>query len=218
MLEIIQTLLSNILHIDIFLNEMAAHYGAWLFVVLFLTIFAETGLVIFPFLPGDSFLFAVGALSAGSEHFPIQILIPLLCVASIAGDSTNYIIGRKYGRRLFETKHRFSKFLNPKHLHKTEDFFKTKGVLAVSISRFLPIFRTFTPFVAGITKMKYPLFLRYSILGSVLWISLFVGAGYFFGRIPFIQQNFTLFVMAIVGLSLAPVLLGILRNLAKKEL
>lgn len=196
---------------------MAELLGVWLFVVLFLIIFAETGLVIFPFLPGDSLLFAVGALSASSSYFPVQVLIPLLCMASILGDSTNYYIGQRYGRQLFETQHRFSRFFNQKYLKQTERFFETKGVMAVSISRFLPIVRTFTPFVAGITKMPYLQFLKFSVLGTLVWVNVFVLAGYFFGRIPFIQKNFTLLVMGIIGFSLAPIFLTILKNLIKKR-
>jgi membrane-associated protein len=209
--------LQSLLHVDVLINQLATQLGVWLFVVLFLIIFAETGLVVMPFLPGDSLLFAVGAMAATSEHFPIQILIPLLCVASILGDSTNYLIGRKYGRRLFETEHRFSKFFNKKYLVQTEEFYIKRGRIAVAVSRFLPIFRTFAPFVAGITKMNYGVFVRFSILGSIAWINVFALAGYFFGRIPFIQKNFTFLVMGIVGFSLAPILLSILSNLIKKR-
>ncbi len=213
MIEFIQYLL----RIDVLINQMAELLGVWLFVVLFLVIFAETGLVIFPFLPGDSLLFAVGALSASSPYFPVEVLIPLLCLASILGDSTNYYIGQRYGRRLFEEKHRFSKFFNKKYLVQTEQFFETKGILAVSISRFLPIVRTFTPFVAGLTKMPYGQFFKFSVLGTLAWVNIFVLAGHFFGRIPFIQKNFTLLVMGIIGFSLAPLLITILKNLIKKR-
>ena len=200
-------LLKNILHLDVFINQMAQSLGIWLFVVLFLIIFAETGLVIFPFLPGDSLLFAVGAMSATSDHFKPEILIPLLCTASILGDSLNYFLGRKYGRKLFETPHRFSRLFNQSYLEKTEQFYRAKGPLAVSMARFLPILRTFSPFVAGITQMDYKLFLKFSVLGTIVWVNVFVLAGYFFGRIPFIQQNFTLLVMGIVGFSLAPIVM-----------
>ena len=213
MLEFLQ----NLLHIDIFINQMASALGVWLFVVLFLIIFAETGLVVLPFLPGDSLLFAVGALSASSEFFPVYILLPLLVIASILGDSTNYFLGRRYGRRLFETEHRFSKLFSKKYLAQTEEFYKVKGAIAVSISRFLPILRTFAPFVAGLTKMSYSQFVRYSVLGSIAWVHVFVLAGYYFGRIPFVQKNFTILVMGIIGFSLAPILLSIIKNLIKKR-
>ena len=209
--------LQSLLHIDVLINQLATQLGVWLFVVLFLIIFAETGLVVMPFLPGDSLLFAVGAMAATSEYFPIQILIPLLCVASIVGDSTNYFIGRNYGRRLFEVEHRFSKFFNKKYLVQTAEFYKKRGKIAVAISRFLPIFRTFAPFVAGLTKMNYGVFVRFSVVGSIAWVNVFALVGYFFGRIPFIQKNFTLLVMGIIGFSLAPILLSILSNLIKKR-
>lgn len=209
--------LQNLLHIDIFINQLAASLGVWLFVVLFLIIFAETGFVIMPFLPGDSLLFAVGALAASSNYFPIYVLLPLLVIASILGDSTNYFIGSKYGRRLFETEHRFSKLFNKKYLIQTEEFYKTKGAIAVSVSRFLPILRTFAPFVAGLTQMQYSKFVRYSVLGSIAWVHVFVLAGYFFGRISFVQKNFTILVMGIIGFSLAPILLSIIKNLIKKR-
>ncbi len=217
MIQFLQSQLYNILHIDIFINALARDYGLWLFVILFLIIFAETGLIIAPFLPGDSLLFAVGALAATSEYFQIQYLIPLLMLASILGDSLNYLIGRNFGRRLFQTQHRFSFLFHQKYLIQTEQFFSKKGPLAVSVSRFLPIVRTFAPFVAGISKMPYPQFLKFSVLGSIVWINIFVMAGYFFGSIPFIQKNFTLLVMGIVVFSLAPVLWSIVKNLVKKR-
>ena len=209
--------LQNLLHIDIFINQMAASLGVWLFVVLFLIIFAETGLVVMPFLPGDSLLFAVGALAASSDYFPIYGLLPLLVIASILGDSTNYFFGRKYGRKLFETEHRFSNLFNKKYLDQTEAFYVTRGAIAVSISRFLPILRTFAPFVAGLTKMPYSKFVQFSVLGSIVWVHIFVLAGYFFGRISFVQKNFTLLVMGIIGFSLAPIVLSIIKNLIKKR-
>jgi membrane-associated protein len=214
MLEIIESLL----RIDVLIHQMASQFGVWLYVILFLIIFAETGLVVMPFLPGDSLLFAVGALSATSEHFQIQILIPLLICASIIGDSVNYFIGQKYGRKLFETQHRFSKIFNQKYLIQTEEFFIRKGAVAVFISRFLPILRTFAPFVAGLSQMNYRKFLKYSVSGSFVWVNVFVLAGHFFGRIPFIQKNFTLLVMGIIVFSLAPMLFGVLRSLIKKRL
>lgn len=211
-------LLHQLLQLDVLINQMAEQFGLWLYFILFLIIFSETGLVIAPFLPGDSLLFAVGALSASSPHFRIEFLIPLLISASIMGDSTNYWIGRKFGRRLFETKHQFSAFFNPKYLKQTEEFYQKKGSIAVCISRFLPILRTFAPFVGGLTQMPYRRFVSLSVIGSIAWVNVFALAGYFFGRIPFIQQNFTMLVMGIVGFSLAPLLFGVIRNLIQKRL
>lgn len=217
MIEILIEFLKSLMHMDILINDLARDFGVWLFIILFLIIFAETGLVVFPFLPGDSLLFAVGALSATSDYFQVQILIPLLLFASVLGDTLNYFIGKNFGRKLFETEHVFSKFFNKKYLIQTEEFYQTKGPIAVSVSRFLPIIRTFAPFVAGLSKMKYRHFLKYSVLGSMVWVNIFVLAGYFFGRIPFIQKNFTFLVMAIIGFSLAPILWSVLRRLVKKN-
>ena len=214
MFEFIQQLL----HLDILINQMAEQFGLWLYFILFLIIFCETGLVVMPFLPGDSLLFAVGALSASSPYFKVEALIPLLILASVVGDSLNYFIGLKFGRRLFEQSHKLSFLFNPKYLKQTEDFYIKRGAWAVSISRFLPIVRTFAPFVGGLTKMPYRRFLSLSLIGSVAWVHIFCLAGYFFGRIPFIQQNFTMLVMGIIGFSLAPLLFGVIRNLIKKSL
>lgn len=209
--------LKSILHLDVLINQWAAHFGPWLFIILFLVIFCETGLVVTPFLPGDSLLFAVGALCATSPYFNLWIFLPLLMVASILGDSTNYWIGRKYGRRLFETEHRFAHFFKKKYLEDTETFYKKRGPLAVTLARFFPIVRTFAPFVAGLTAMRYSVFLGLSVLGSVAWISLFLLMGYFFGQVPFIKENFTLLVMGIIFVSLAPLFLRFLQNLLKKH-
>jgi membrane-associated protein len=148
----------------------------------------------------------------------IEILIPLLICASLVGDSTNYYLGFKFGRKAFETPHRLSFLFSPKHLKATEDFYKEKGLWAVSLARFFPIIRTFAPFVAGLTQMPYKLFFRMSVLGSIAWVSIFTTAGYLFGQIPFVQKNFTVLVMSIVGLSLAPFVLGFLKKKLMKSL
>ncbi len=209
--------IKSLLHLDVLINEWAALFGPWLFVILFLVIFCETGLVITPFLPGDSLLFAVGALCATSPYFSLTIFLPLLMAASILGDSTNYWIGRKYGRRLFESEHRFSHFCKKKYLEETEAFYKKRGAIAVTIARFFPIVRTFAPFVAGLTSMPYKLFLSLSILGSVAWITLFLVMGYFFGQVPLVKENFTLLVMGIIFVSLAPLIVRFFQNLMKKQ-
>ena len=218
MLETVIEIFKKILHLDVLINDMALVMGPWMYLILFLVIFCETGLVVTPFLPGDSLLFAVGALSAASPHFDIKIFIPLLIAASILGDSTNYFIGRNFGRKAFEREHRFSRFFNKKYLRQTEEFYEKRGVLAVFLARFAPIVRTFAPFVAGITKMRYNRFLTYSILGSITWVGIFTLAGYFFGQIPFIQKNFTLLVLGIIGFSLAPLLFAAIRNYKEKRL
>lgn len=206
-----------VLKLDVFINTLAAQMGPWLYALIFFVIFAETGLVFMPFLPGDSLLFAVGALSASSPSFDIKIYIPLLIMASIIGDSTNYYVGRNYGRSLFEKKHFLSRLFNISYLYQTEMFYAEKGKIAVMIARFLPIVRTLAPFVGGLTKMPYRTFLTLSALGSVLWVSIFCLAGYFFGQIPIIRENFTLLVMGIVGLSLLPIFIGLLKRALLKK-
>lgn len=204
--------LQLILKLDVFINLMAEKLGPGLYTLIFFIIFAETGLVFMPFLPGDSLLFAVGALSASSSFFKIEVYIPLLIAASIIGDSTNYWIGRKIGRKLFENPPFLKKLFNVRHLEKTEQFYKERGALAVVVSRFLPIIRTLAPFVAGLTKMPYRYFALLSVIGSVVWVILFTLAGYYFGQIEVIKNNFTLLMMGIVALSLLPMFIGLLKN------
>lgn len=212
-------LIHSVLHLDQTLNLWLQMYGSGVYIVLFLIIFAETGLVVMPFLPGDSLLFTAGALCAiNPADLRIEILIPLLIAGSILGDSLNYLIGSKYGRRLFETQHRFSVLFSPKHLKATEDFYHRRGFWTVSMARFFPIIRTFAPFVAGITRMPYKNFVCMSFLGSVAWVSVFTTAGYLFGQIPLVQKNFTVLVMALIGLSLAPFIVGVIRRTYMKSL
>ncbi len=205
MVEIIQ----SILHIDVTLFQWAQNYGTLLYFILFSIIFCETGLVVTPFLPGDSLLFAVGALSASHQFLEVKLIIPLLIIAAILGDSVNFQIGKKWGIKLFQ-KDIF--ILKPAYLKSTEEFFAQKGIWAVSLSRFFPIIRTFSPFFAGMSKMRYKSFLFFSAIGSVGWVGLFVLAGYFFGRIDFVQKNFTYLVMGIVLFSLAPIAISSLRT------
>ncbi|MES2803057.1 MAG: VTT domain-containing protein [Bdellovibrionota bacterium] len=212
-------LIHSILHLDQTLNLWLQLYGTGVYLVLFLIIFAETGLVIMPFLPGDSLLFAAGALCAiNAVDLRIEFLIPLLILSSLLGDSLNYYVGLKYGRRLFESKHGLSFLFSPKYLKVTEEFYIKKGLWAVSLARFFPIIRTFAPFVAGLTKMPYKSFVKMSILGSIAWVSIFATAGYLFGQIPFVQKNFTALVMAVVGLSLTPFIVGVIRRTFVKSL
>ncbi len=220
MTEFFQTVLNffqMILQVDVLINTLALQMGVWLYALIFFVIFAETGLVFMPFLPGDSLLFAVGALSAASPSFDIRIYIPLLISASIIGDSANYFVGRKYGRSLFEKKHFLSGLFNIKYLQQTEEFYIRRGQMAVVIARFLPIVRTLAPFVGGLTKMPYRKFLFLSAGGSVLWVSTFCLAGYFFGQIPIIRENFTLLVMGIVALSVVPLIVGFFKQCLNKK-
>ena len=202
-------ILNSILHIDVTLLQWAQNYGTLIYVILFLIVFCETGLVVTPFLPGDSLLFAVGALSATQNFLQIERVIPLLIFAAVLGDSTNFFIGKKWGVRLFQ-KDIF--ILKPKYLKMTEDFFEKKGVWAVSLSRFFPIIRTFAPFFAGMSKMPYKTLFFLSFIGSCAWVFVFVLAGYFFGRIEFVQRNFTYLVMGIVIFSVVPIIISSLKS------
>lgn len=206
--------LNAILRIDVTLIQWAQEYGTLIYVILFLIVFCETGLVVTPFLPGDSLLFAVGALSASQNFLKVEQIIPLLIFAAVLGDSTNFFIGKKWGIKLFQMN---ILILNPNYLKRTEEFFEKRGVWAVSLSRFFPIIRTFSPFFAGMSKMLYKNFVFLSFVGSVAWVFIFVLAGFYFGRIEFVQKNFTLLVMGIVIFSLTPLVIsGIKSKLLKK--
>lgn len=197
-------ILDIFLHLDTHLAQITLQYGAWGYLILFLIIFAETGLVVMPFLPGDSLLFAVGALaSLESGGIEIKFVWGLLVLAAFIGDNTNYMMGQKIGVKIFSKPD--SIFLNPTNLQRTQDFYHRHGAKTVMFARFLPIIRTFAPFVAGVGRMEYRKFAFFSLIGSVLWMSCFLGAGYFFGNIPIIKQNFTIVVMAVIGVSLIPV-------------
>lgn len=205
--------INSILHIDITLVQWAQEWGSLLYLILFLIIFCETGLVFMPFLPGDSLLFAVGALTANPNFLKLEIIIPLLIVAAVTGDSVNYFVGRKLGRSLFE---RNTFFLKKEYLSTTELFFQKRGVWAVSLSRFFPIIRTISPFFAGMSKLSYNKFLALSVLGSLVWVLIFTLTGYFFGQVEFIQKNFTLMVLALIIVPGLPFLIKIIKSILKK--
>ncbi len=210
-MTILQQFIDIILHLDIHLSMLAAEYGLWLYGILFLVIFCETGLVVTPFLPGDSLLFAAGSLCAISE-LSVLVVVPLLIAAAVIGDSTNYWIGRGFGLRLFQNKN--SKIFKQKYLDQTEQFYQKHGVKTVVLARFMPIIRTFAPFVAGIGRMNYQRFLSFSVLGCILWIGSFTFGGFFFGNIPFFKKNFTLVIVAIMVISLMP---GIISYVQQKR-
>lgn len=201
--------LDLILHLDAYLDLLVTNYGPWIYAILFAVIFCETGLVVMPFLPGDSLLFIAGAVAAGGGMDPV-LLAGLLMAAAILGDSTNYVIGRTAGERLFSNPR--SKIFRQDYLQRTHDFYARHGGKTVTLARFLPILRTFAPFVAGIAHMHYPRFLAFSVTGSLLWVGGLVTLGYFFGNVPFIKQHLSLMVVAIIILSLVPMLLGLLRG------
>ncbi|MGH9768887.1 MAG: DedA family protein [Blastocatellia bacterium] len=207
-MELIKDFIDFILHLDTRLVELVSRYGTFSYGILFAIIFCETGLVVTPFLPGDSLLFAVGALSAKGA-LDVYTIAFLLMLAAIIGDSTNYWIGYFVGPKVFRSES--SRWLNRKHLERTSAFYEKYGVKTVVIARFMPIVRTFAPFVAGIGRMYYPRFLFFSVLGSILWIGLFVAAGYLFGNIPVVKRNFTLVVLAIIFVSILPALIEVVR-------
>lgn len=209
----INSLIEVVLHLDKYLNEIIIQYGIFVYVLLFIVIFIETGLVIMPFLPGDSLLFAAGSFAAiGSLN--IFILLIIFSLAAILGDSANYWLGHKFGRKLFKKENKF--FLKEEHLTKTENFYEKHGSKTIIIARFIPIMRTFAPFVAGIGKMSYGKFLSYNIIGGLLWVFLFVLGGYFFGNIPIVKENFGVVIIGIIIISLIPAIVEIVRNRVKK--
>jgi membrane-associated protein len=200
------------LHLDVHLGQIITDYQSWTYLILFIVIFCETGLVVTPFLPGDSLLFAAGTFAAlGSLNLSLLLLI--LYAAPILGDSTNYWIGRFIGPKIFAREQ--SRLLNRKYLDKTHAFYDKHGGKAIIIARFMPIFRTFAPFVAGIGKMNYLRFLTFSVVGTLAWISLFVLAGYFFGNIPFVKKNFSIAIMAIIALSVVPAIYEYIKHKRK---
>jgi len=202
---LLKTLLDWVLHLDHHLNELVVSVGPiWVYVVLFAIIFCETGLVIMPFLPGDSLLFAVGAMCAITDSpLNLAILIPLLIVAAIMGDALNYWIGAKVGPKVFFSD--TSRWLNRTHLDRAQYFYEKYGSKAIIIARFVPIVRTFAPFVAGIGKMNFGRFWLYNIVGGAVWVSLFLVAGYWFGNIEFVKNNFIFVTVGIIALSVIPI-------------
>jgi membrane-associated protein len=190
-----------ILHIDVHMASMIAQYGFLAYGIIFLIIFAETGLVVAPFLPGDSLLFAVGAFS-GAGHLNLVLAFLILTLAGILGDTTNYLLGRHVGAKAFAREN--SKIFKPEYLLKTQNFYAKYGAKAIVLARFLPILRTFAPFVAGVGKMDYVKFIVYNVLGSVLWVSVFLLLGYFFGQIAVVKNHFQYAVLGIIFLSFLP--------------
>jgi membrane-associated protein len=208
-MELLTLLLDFILHIDRHLAALVADYGAWIYVILFLIVFCETGLVVMPFLPGDSLLFVAGALAAlGGMH--IHLLVGLLIVAAILGDTLNYHVGKHLGHRLVARPD--SRWFHHEWLDRTHAFYDRHGGKTVVIARFVPIVRTFAPFVAGMGSMAYGRFLRYNVLGGIAWVTSFAYAGYWFGNVPVVKQNLSLLIVAIVGVSMLPGVVGYLRH------
>lgn len=202
-MELIKHFLDLILHLDKHLVELVNQYQSWTYGILFLIIFCETGLVVTPFLPGDSLLFAIGALSSKGE-LNVFLIFVLLSIAAILGDTVNYWIGNIVGPKVFSSES--SRWLNRKHLERTHEFYEKYGAKTIILARFVPIVRTFAPFVAGIGKMNYGKFLLYNVVGGIAWIAIFTYAGYFFGEIPIVKRNFTLVIFAIIIISVLPMI------------
>lgn len=200
-------LIDLLLHVDIYLETLFSKVGLWIYLVLFLIIFSETGFVVTPFLPGDSLLFAVGALSSRQFICPWSSFF-LLSLAAVLGNTLNYHIGKYVGPKIFYKEN--SLFFNKKHLHTTARFYEKYGAKTIVIARFLPILRTFAPFVAGIGKMKYNKFQLYNIASSLLWSGSFISVGYFFGNLPFVKNNFSFFILAIIVLSIIPTVVKVI--------
>lgn len=207
------TIVSFFLHLDRVLGQVIQQYGVATYALLFIIIFCETGLIVTPFLPGDSLLFAAGAFAARGS-FEIGLLLVLCFIAAVGGDAANYAIGRRLGLRAFEAIE--GRILKRSHLERAERFYAKHGGRAITLSRFMPIIRTLAPFLAGVSHMPYAEFLRYNLLGGALWVSLFLLGGYFFGGIPLVQEHFSLVIVAIVGISLLPVVKEVAMKRLKK--
>lgn len=210
-METVQYLIDLFLHLDVHLNEIILNYGFWTYLILFLIIFAETGLVFTPFLPGDSLLFAAGTFAAlGSFNLPLLFII--LVIAAILGDTVNYWIGNYIGPKIFSQEK--IRFLKKEHLQKTHNFYEKHGGKTIIIARFMPIIRTFAPFVAGIGSMTYGHFIAYNVIGGITWVAIFVFGGYFFGNIPFVKSNFSIVILAIILISVLPGVIEFFRQRA----
>ena len=206
-------LIDLLLHVDRYLLELAANYGTWIYGILFVIVFAETGLVVTPFLPGDSLLFAAGAIAA-SGALDARIAIVLLAIAAIAGDAVNYSIGRSAGHRIIQlarTDPRWARWVNPAYIERAHAFFERHGGKAIVLARFVPIVRTFVPFVAGVAEMSYRTFALYNVTGGIGWVVICIGAGYLFGNVPVVRENFSLVALGIVIVSLLPMVFEYVR-------
>ena len=208
-MDFISKLIDIFLHLDTHLNEVIGEYGVWTYLILFLIVFCETGLVVTPILPGDSLLFAAGAFAALGSLNVIWLFV-LLSIAAIAGDTINYWVGHWVGPKLFSREN--VRFLNKKHLERTHAFYERYGGKTIIIARFVPIVRTFAPFVAGIGSMSYGRFITYNVIGGIAWVAICVFAGYFFGNLEIVKKNFSLVIIAIVLISVLPMVVEFIRN------
>jgi membrane-associated protein len=212
-MDLLMQLMDLLLHLDKHLAALLTQYGTWIYVILFLIIFCETGLVVMPFLPGDSLLFVAGALWAASDMNP-HALVLVLVVAAILGDTVNYAIGNYLGPKVFHWED--SRWFNRKALDRTHAFYEKHGGKTIIIARFLPFVRTFAPFVAGVGSMTYSRFLTYNVVGALVWVVSLVYAGVFFGNLPFVRNNLTAVILVIIGVSLLPLVFAFLREKLRK--
>jgi membrane-associated protein len=214
-MEWLTNLLHIVLHLNLYLGQVAEAYGSWIYLLLFLIIFCETGLVVTPFLPGDALLFTIGTLTALNGPLNLWIILLLLTAAGILGHTVNYWIGNKIGQKLFSNPQ--SRIFNRKHLEQTHAFYERHGAKTIMLSRFIPLIRTFAPFVAGMGSMSYRKFFAYNVIGAFVWVFGIVLLGHFFGNIPYVQKNFSLVILAIVVVSMIPPALEIFRGLRARS-
>ena len=222
-MNIIQQLIDFILHLDAHLFTLIMDYGNWIYLILFMIVFVETGLVVMPLLPGDSLLFAAGTFCAGvvqqdqTAELNLWIVIPLLCTAAFIGDNLNYYIGKNIGLKVMQWRIRGRQIVKQSYIDKTQAFYDKHGPKTIILARYVPIVRTFAPFVAGVGEMKYFKFLKYSIIGGITWVFALTLLGYFFGNLPIVQQNFETVIFGIIGLSLLPMLIEFIRAKLKSK-
>ena len=216
-MEWIKDVAGMFLHLDEHLADFVGQYGTWTYVLLLLIVFCETGLVVMPFLPGDSLLFAAGSMAALDVLNPLNphLLFVLLTVAAIVGDSVNYAIGRRIGARVFSMEN--SRIFKKSYMDRTHKFYEKYGGKTIILARFVPIVRTFAPFVAGVGAMNYGQFLMYNVVGAIVWVAMFVYAGYFFGNIPIVKENFEIVILAIIFLSILPPFFEVLKARAEAK-
>ena len=215
-MELIKSFLDFFLHLDDHLRQIILDYQGWTYLILFLIIFIETGLVIWPFLPGDSLLFAAGTFAATGE-LNLAALLILLFVAAVAGDTVNYYIGKYFGDKMLGFKFRGKNIVKEQHMEKTHNFYEKHGTKTIILARFVPIVRTFAPFVAGIGKMNYSKFITYNIVGGFIWVFSLTLLGYFFGNIPIVAKNFEIVVLGIIGISVLPIFFEFAKEWLKKK-
>jgi len=212
-MELIKTIIDFFLHLDVHLGEIIRNYGFWTYAILFVMIFIETGVVIMPFLPGDSLLFAAGTFAAIGD-LNVFVLFGLLAVAAVLGDTANYWIGHFIGEKVYTTD---SRLIKRSYLERTQAFYNKHGGKTIFLARFIPIIRTFAPFVAGVGKMRYGYFITYNLVGGLVWTAIFTFAGYFFANVPFVKENFSLVVFAIIFISVIPVFVEAFKARTKKS-